>query len=178
MPFDLVGWDDAISGDELVGGEDFVSGDEDLRSLLAISGDDDFAISGAAKRRAVARKCKAISGMRRFPLGFTRPLVPSNTTNANVVDIQVNPQLPFRGERLIIPSNVANSFEILDLKVGNRSQFVTASPVPAVVFAENGFGVALRMDAARVSQDIHLTVRNITATTLDFRAALLGTAIY
>ena len=50
---------------------------------------------------------------------------------------------------------------INDLKVGNRSQFVSSGPIPAQAFTEAGVGITLRMDTAQESQDIVISVQNI-----------------
>jgi hypothetical protein len=210
MPIDVVGWDDvsgddSISGDDYSSGDDFVSGsDEDLRNLLAVSGDvdisgDDAMMSGAMmpnyrqqmmraarkmaaraamRRGGVAVRNRGVTAARRFPLGFVSGSIPPG----GFADVKANPQIAFRAERLVIPNTLADFFSIVDLKVGNRSQFVSSGEVPALVFSEQGVGIALRMDTAQVSQDVVISVRNITdtfptPTAAFFRAALIGTAI-
>jgi hypothetical protein len=209
MPIDVVGWDDSISGDDISGdetvlGDDYVSGaEEDLKNLLAVSGDSldisgDDLISGAmmppyraqmmryarqlaaraaSRKNAVAVKSRGVSAARRYPLGFFSG--PTPIPAAGFFDVKSNPQIPFRPERLVVPSAIAAFFVIHDVKVGNRSQFVSSGPLPAQVFAENGVGIVMRMDTAQVSQDVVITVENTDTTTAHvFRAALIGTALY
>jgi hypothetical protein len=165
-----------------MGDDEIMGADDDLRSLLAVSGEDD--ISGLrmrALRRAKVRR-QAITRMRRFPIGFASDgMVPASATAGlpgEVRDIKQSPQIAFRAERLVIPSFVTPSFVIIDVKVGNRSQFVSSGAVPATVFSEVGEGVTLRMDTAQVSQEIVISVANITTTAAFFRAAMVGTAVY
>ena len=93
------------------------------------------------------------------------------------MSITGRPQIPFRGERLTIPSVMggatatqdtfvpgtdttvrASDFMILDVVVGNRSQLVSSGGVPGLVFSENAYGVALSVDTAQVAQDVVLRV--------------------
>jgi hypothetical protein len=127
-------------------------------------------------------KRQAITRMRRFPIGFTSDgMVPASATAGlpgEVVNIKQSPQIAFRAERLVIPSFITPSFIIVDVKIGNRSQFVSSGAVPATVFSEVGEGVTLRMDTAQVSQEIVISVANITTAAAFFRAAMVGTAVY
>jgi hypothetical protein len=200
---DMVSGDD-ISGDD-ISGDDMVSGaDDDLRKLLAVSGDE---ISGALggvwgqelallrrlqqmmmarrgggavhphRRGAVAVRRRAPEHARRFPLGFN-----SDPTNQIVFndtrDVKSSPQVTFRAERLIIPSDIAAFFTVVDVKIGNRSQLVAAGEIPATVFSEVGVDANLRCDTAQISMEVTITVRNIDASPHTFRAAILGTAVY
>ncbi len=51
------------------------------------------------------------------------------------------PQLPFRPERLFVQSDIAGNFEIIDIIIGNRSQFAQATPMSARIAAETSFGL-------------------------------------
>lgn len=115
--------------------------------------------------------------LRDFPLGFFSAAVGKSTS----VAVKEKPQVIFRGSRLVLPSTieqvpVPNAFRLQDLKVGQRSQFVSATRVPAVVFSEQGVGVALSLDTCSTGQDVTLQVLNTdAAATHDFEAALIGT---
>lgn len=225
---DLVSGDDYSSmGDDFVMGaeEDIQSllaaGDD-----YGVSGDA-FEMSGAGplvrrapwqmnmKRAALmARKKRAACGpkkqWRRFPIGLTLAGPNGTTTGFDLPDgspindpgqtfsVTSNPQIPFRGERITIPSNIAKAFFIDDVKVGNRSQLVSSDGLPGAAFSETGYGVALRLDLARVSQDITIVFHRVatfdgvldtfdltttpisidTSQGVPFRAVIMGLAYY
>jgi hypothetical protein len=80
----------------------------------------------------------------------------------------------FRGERLVIPSDIAPNFSVLDIKVGNRSQLANSVAIPAETFVEGAVGVRLSLAMAVTAMDIALLVSNQTSDTLPFRATLIG----
>jgi hypothetical protein len=118
------------------------------------------------------------SRMRFLPMGFFSASV-AKSGQANVSD---KPQCTFRPERLVLPtqieaSPVNNPFVVNDIKVGNRSQFVNATGIPANTFFGDTVGVTLACDTASNGMDIILVVTNTdSSATHDFRAALLGQA--
>ncbi len=81
----------------------------------------------------------------------------------------------FRGERLVIPSDTASNFSLLDVKVGNRSQLANSVRIPAETFVEGAVGVRLSMATAVTAMDIALIVSNQTTAPLPFRGTLIGT---
>jgi hypothetical protein len=97
-------------------------------------------------------------------------------SSVGCVDVVSRPQIVFRGERLVVPSSIAQFFAIVDIKVGNRSQLANSTALPASTFAENAVGVRLSLDTATVAQDIALVVENVSPDTQTFIAALIGTA--
>lgn len=71
-----------------------------------------------------------------------RTIIPLNTSQeilpTQAVQITARPQRgAFRGERVAIPREIAERFDILDLKVGNLSTFEVSGDIPAVAFAIN-----------------------------------------
>ncbi len=111
--------------------------------------------------------------VREFIIGFG-----PTTVNANSTAIfQAQPQLIFRGSRLIIPSTLANNFVVNDIRVGKDSQAVSANPIPAAAFSELGVGVALGLDTATPGILITLSVANTTGGNQTFSAALIGTSM-
>ncbi len=113
-------------------------------------------------------------GARRFPLGGFRRNVTAALPTATITNA---PQIPFRGERLIVPSNIGVDFDIVDVKVGNQSEFVAAGSIPALVFSEQGFDCGLRADTAYIAMTIAILVQNLAALDKDFAAAIIGTAV-
>jgi hypothetical protein len=112
---------------------------------------------------------------REFPLGFDSGITPIPA--GGTASITSRPQVPFRGERLIVPSDIAGSFTITDLRVGKNSQFSSSGAVPARTFQENAVGIRLQLDTAQISQDITINVQNIGGAPQTFRASLIGSAL-
>jgi len=110
---------------------------------------------------------------REYVIGFGVTSVAGSGT-ANVTQ---RPQVLFRPERIVIPSNVALDFMLSDVKVGKNSQFTANAEVPAVVFTETSFGVRLKMDTCQISMDITIGVRNTSANARNFTAAIVGPAV-
>jgi len=115
--------------------------------------------------------------LRAFPMGFFSAAVGKSAQTT----VTEKPQVIFRGSRLVLPDEltpaapIGNPFRLNDLKVGQRSQFVSATRIPAIVFSFQGVGVALSLDTCSTGQDITLVVTNTdAAATHDFEAALIG----
>lgn len=182
----LVGrWD--IMGDQNGGRGPVLVGDDDLASILAVAGDDDDGggalVTQAQRQRAasmiLSRNAKLLqetqpNRARRFPLGFASNGTVAPGAQASIV---AQPQVLFRGERLIVPSDVAGDFTIDDCKVGKDSQFVAAGPIPARTLQENAWGVDFQLDTAQISQNVQLLVTNISGAARQFRATLIGSAV-
>jgi hypothetical protein len=121
---------------------------------------------------------------RALALGFYQ----TNIAVGQQFNVISRPQVLFRGERLVIPDSPAypgqsgatqaDSFLILDLKIGNRSQLVEATSLPARAFAENAVGVRLSLDTASIAQDVVVAVQNVDVAPATFRAVLFGTSAF
>lgn len=127
------------------------------------------------------------------------------STNVGILPTQsaqitARPQTgPFAPRHLLISRNCGAQFQINDIRVGNRSEFLQSGDVPADVFVvdapsleasfnkeEGWFTVTInrtgsdllgvRLDIAEVqaSQDLALIITNISDQTLPFSAAWLG----
>jgi hypothetical protein len=134
-------------------------------------GDKQAIATKIASANALIVKDDPPTNARRFPLGFE-----SNGTvaNAATVNITSRPQVLFKGQRLVIPSDIAGDFTLDDLKVGKDSQFVAEGSIPGRVLQENATQVEFDLDTAQISQDITLIVTNIGGAPRTFRAALWG----
>lgn len=149
-----------------------------MSSISGAAGQANPAMKAAMAQRMVAdglivqreRPTKA----REFPLGFESPTTIAPGATATITS---RPQIPFRGERLIVPSDIAGSFSILDLRVGKNSQFTSSGAVPARTFQENAVGIRLQLDTAQISQDVTLSVQNIGGAPQTFRASIIGSAV-
>lgn len=163
-----------------------VSGDDMERAALemlgetsgyvqVVSGDESNLQDTLKAKGAVLVKTDMDFKAREFPLGFDSgaTLIPAGGT----VTINSQPQIPFRCERIVIPSDIAGGFVVEDFMVGKNSQFANDQPVPGRIFAENAVGVRLRTGTAQVSQNVVLRVTNTTGAPLRFRAAVIGTAL-
>jgi hypothetical protein len=191
---------DALEGDdsgyeytEILG--DGSDGDDILGELLGeVDGDDSGAFIGAAsaktqrnaQKRAMARDLMARrvrSGAllrsvpprnaREYALGLGSTSVSGNSS----ANINVQPQVIFRPERLVVPSNLAMDFLITDIKVGKNSQLVSTGALPAVMFTENAFGVRLKMDTAQISMFVTVSVTNQNPAARNFQGGLVGPAV-
>ena len=153
---------------------------EAVDEILAIAGLDSSDLD-ASQKSAIAQQVMAANALivkdeppthaRRFPLGFVSAApIPAGGS----VTITSRPQVLFKGERLVLPSDIAGDFAIDDLKVGKDSQFVAEGAIPGRVLQENATRVEFDLDTAQISQDISISVTNIGGAPRTFRAALWG----
>lgn len=156
MAYDVLGYD--VLGD----GDDDVMGSDDILGAQVAPGGLRNA-RWARQLRQGAPGAPAISEMM-LPLGLGSFTVTPNGPTSFV--LTAVPQLAYRGERLILSSfyNPGNGgefprisstccdagqfFAISDIKVGQRSQLVSPSALPASAFAATAFGVRLAIDPA------------------------------
>lgn len=163
----------------ILGDNRLVIGDA-VDEILAVAGADPDLVSDSQKE-AIATAIKSKNALlvqddpprhaRRFPLGFVSaaPVLPGQS-----ITITSRPQVLFRGERLVLPSDLAGDFAVDDLKVGKDSQFVAEGAIPGRVLQENATDVGFDLDTAQISQDISISVTNIGGAPRTFRAALWG----
>ncbi len=90
------------------------------------------------------------------------------------VDVISRPQIVFRGERLVLGERVAKYFNLIDIKVGNRSQLANSTMIPGSAFLPEARPMKLVLDTAIVGMDIALIVENTSRRTRTFRAVLVG----
>lgn len=177
-------FDDIIGAEDIIGNE-LAVGYNEMDSLfgasrqLVVGADSSFnANPNAVATQLVARNSamvvpRPVTKAREYPLGFPTTAVAA----ATAATIQTQPQVPFRGRRLLIPSDIAGSFLINDLRVGKNSMFPSANPVPARAFTELGVGVDLNLDTAQISQTVALLVQNTSLAAQTFNACIIGTAV-
>jgi hypothetical protein len=177
---DLLGDD---SGDDESGKEAFVgdddSGDDILGAILKKHKTNarKQALTRDLLRRRVAAGTlmRSVSprSSREYALGLGSTSVAGNSS----ANINVQPQVIFRPERLVVPSNIAVDFLITDIKVGKNSQLVSTGALPAVMFTENAFGVRLKMDTAQISMFVTISVTNQNPNARNFQGGLVGPAV-
>lgn len=180
---DIIGAEDIIGADLAIGEE---GGYSDLDTLFAgygpmvVTGAEQLAgvnraqlMTSLAERNSAAVVRRQPTKAREYPLGF-----PTTSVGAAAsATISAQPQVPFRGRRLIVPSDIAGSFLIDDLKIGKNSMFPSSNPVPARAFTELGVGVDLNLDTAQISQLVAISVTNSSLAAANFNAAIIGTAV-
>jgi hypothetical protein len=176
-----VGYDASLIGDD----------PDALLEALAVSGMGDLLVSGdgsseiignvpAAQRAALAKIAQRNAGAvvqreldrrRRYPLG----VVPTSITAGTQSQIPASPQNLFRPERLVIPSDIAFDSGVVDIKVGNVSQFVQSAEVPGALFSEVAINTGVNFDTAEIGNQISATIRNKSGATIEFSAGFVGT---
>jgi hypothetical protein len=195
-PYYEIGNDVALLGDGDYG-DAYSLGDEEalIGDFMEIGDDaeDLLALSGAAPRRGRGRGRRQLTPLhamlarnrallrtrgptkaRTYAMGFRS--VGAVAAGANEVMTE-RPQVPFRGERLFIPSDIAGSFEVVDIKVGKNSQLAANRPLPARMFQEDSVNTPLGLDTAQVSMDVVISVNNISGAPAVFRAGFIGAAV-
>lgn len=175
--YDIVGDDDDMDledllvegmGDSEIVGEDLLIGARRRRPRRSRRA----AVRRLAQRNAAAVVKTGLDKRRRYPLGF----VPTTITSGSTTSVPSSPQNLYRAERLVIPSDIAFDLGITDIKVGNQSQFVQNVEVPAAIFSEVAIDTAVHFDTAEVGNQVSVSARNKSASSVEFTAALIGTA--
>jgi hypothetical protein len=88
--------------------------------------------------------------------------------------VSARPNVAFRPHLLVVPSDIASHFLVSSIKIGEGEQFASTGPVPAVLFTEKSFAVFLRMDVARPSDIVSVTVENTSDEAQVFKCGLVG----
>ncbi len=181
-PYGSVGYNPS-----LIGADD---ADALLEALAVSGGLSDLLVSGAgnteivgaangqqaalkqiAMRNAGAVVQRELDRRRRYPLG----VVPTSVTAGSQSQIPASPQNLFRPERLVLPSDIAFDLGIVDIKVGNVSQFVQSTEVPGALFSEVAINTGVNFDTAEIGNQIALTARNKSGATIEVSAGFVGT---
>lgn len=162
------------------------AGDGTLADLLTAAAGADLGVPGIPTpdvQAAIAAKM-ARDGLlvqagrptqaRRGPMAFESTGAIAAGGQAIIVQ---QPQVPFRPTRLIVPSDIAGSFVITDVRVGKNSQFPSIGGMAARAFQENAVDATVRWDTAQISQQIAIAVTNIGGAPATFRAVLWGDMI-
>lgn len=185
---------DIMGGD---GTTELVGGDAHLLDALAMGDDTAVAqhaqhalrqgnapvaakLMNAAKRMRAARavdpgaigiKRNSLTKRRRFPLGIAPFSVPAGQT----ATLPSAPQNLFRGERLVVPSTIAPSFGVADIKVGTQSQLVASGEIPGELFSEVAIDTHMHFTTAEIGNQVIITARNKTTDDVEFSAGVMGT---
>jgi hypothetical protein len=188
-----------IGGDDESGLEGLLDGDDESGGSEQFVGDDESgsmdilgAVVQARRNRnkklnnamqALLLKKRAQAGTlveqraprksREYVLGLGSTSITGNAS----ANINVQPQVVFQPQRILIPSNIAQDFLLTDIKVGKNSQLASTGAVPAVAFTESAFGVRLKMDTAQISMYVTISVTNQNAQARVFQGCLIGPAV-
>lgn len=152
-------------------GDLLVSGDGSSEIIGAAPGAKTAALAAIAKRNAGAVVQRELDRRRRYPLG----VVPTTIAAGVQTQIPASPQNLFRPERLVIPSDVAFDSGVVDIKVGNTSQFVQSAEVPGALFSEVAINTGVNFDTAEIGNQISATIRNKSGGSFEFSAGFVGT---
>ena len=180
---------DGSDGDDILG--ELLGELEGEDSSGAFVGDDMVGASRAQKSRQNQKRAMARDLLRRRVNSgaLLRSVPPRNAreyalglgstsvAGLSSANINVQPQVIFRPERLVVPSNIAPDFLITDIKVGKNSQLVSTGALPAVMFTESAFGVRLKMDTAQISMFVTISVTNQNPVARNFQGGLVGPAV-
>lgn len=129
------------------------------------------ALAKIAQRNSGAVVQRELDRRRRYPLG----VVPTTITAGTQSQIPASPQNLFRPERLVIPSDNAFDAGVVDIKVGNVSQFVQSAEVPGALFSEVAINTGVNFDTAEIGNQISVTIRNKSGASFEFSAGFVGT---
>lgn len=173
---------------DIIGGAEDLLGTELGSDLLALLSGDTVAPAGvdaglastaaraqmlqrlALKGGGAAVVTRQATKARKYSQGFGPTVINGGAT----VNIIVQPQVTFKGKRLVIPSDFAGAVLINDLKIGNTSQLPSSNPLPGRAFTEFAVGMEQDFDTAQISQQISLSVTNTSGAPITFTALLSG----
>ena len=83
---------------------------------------------------------------------------------------------PVRIERFVLHSDTASSWQIEDIQIGNRSQFMQAGPIPGDVFATDAPDAFVSFEMVQTAMDIVVTARNVGLVPLPFVSTMISMA--
>lgn len=180
MPYEIMGYDDD-DDDELMGfDDDELLGDDDDDDDELLGDDQSFYGSELLgrrrrrKRKKRGRKLKrrGYSRERGLVLGFGSQSIATGVT----VDFVANPQVPFRGKRLILSATSLNEASLEDLKIGKNSMLVSAQSMPAEAFGAGTFDQAIKLDTAVPGIEITATISSSSVAANVVNVGMFGVA--
>jgi hypothetical protein len=162
MGYDVLGYD--VLGDD-VEGEDMLGSPFEMVGAAAQQRGGLRNARWAQQLRRGAPGAPAISEML-LPLGLGTVTFSAGVSSAVLT---ATPQLAFRGERIVLSAvagqaftgNTLDAISVGDIKVGQRSQLVSAQNLPGSAFAATSFGVRIASDPCAPGILITLAVNYI-----------------
>lgn len=127
----------------------------------------------AQPQRTTTATTREGARMRIYPLNFDSVVeIPPGA----IFPVTQRPQVPFRPQRLIVPSTIAPDFLIVNLNVGKNPQQAAVSPGSAVIYTESSTAGNIHTDGALVGHEIVIQVQNISSAPRRFLATIVGEA--
>jgi len=105
------------------------------------------------------------------PLTFSHPPI---GPAFGAIDVMVKVPIGFVGRSLALPLLVAESFGLIDVKVGRRSQLANSTSLPGEMFQVGEPLVEFALDSAVPGEEVTLVVENLRDEAIGFKGALLG----
>lgn len=169
----LAGYGGGQSMDRLLSGYDLLAGaDPQALAAAQVPPTANAALAQLAMNHAMAVVPRAYTKGRKWAQGFG-PVVLAAGGTANII---VAPQVTFKGDRLVIPSDIAGAILVNQILVGQASQLPSANPLPGRMFTEFAVDSTINFDTAQISQQIALNVTNTSGAPVTFAAGLRGYA--
>jgi hypothetical protein len=141
------------------------------------------AFRAALQQAAAAKQAGAgVIVREQAPTKARRLVLPMSSTGTvaagAAIAITARPQtIAYKPQRIVIPSTIAPDFDILDIKVGNKSQLVQSGSLPGEAFQPTLFDGEMDMDTCQTSQDFVLQVQNVGVVPRNFKAAVYGRSV-
>lgn len=165
---ELVGHQE-ILGDEILGAIQQVLSSNRLRSGQPFQA----ALAARAAKRAPVVQRVLPTKKRRWTVGFGPTAIPPSST----VTIQAQPQVLFRGEKLINTGDSTGLF-IQGMFVGNKPQLPTfQSPIAVSTYAGTVLDNEQLFDTCDPALFITFQIQNTTAATLTWSMSMIGHAV-
>jgi hypothetical protein len=95
---------------------------------------------------------------------------------ANTV-IAVQPSQAFRAQAYLVDPVIAPNFVLNSIQVGRQNQFIGAGVVPATVFSALNQLSGVQFDTGQTSEQVQVSVNNVTGAASIFRSAFIGTTV-
>jgi len=92
-------------------------------------------------------------------LGFEN--IPASIPVGATVTVNATPENIAKLTRLFIPSSVASSVVVIDVKIGQKSQLLGSGAIPGLVFSEVSTNNRINGDTCYIRQPVKLTFQNV-----------------
>jgi len=187
MAYEEIGEEYEVVGYDDVGYDEIGADASEVERLLAAAVSGEEMVVGARRRHAVKRhgrpqasrgqvivKKRAPQDVHEFPLGFDSG---ANIAAAGAQQVVATPLAMFRGDRLMVPSDIAGNFVLTQILVGMENQMPGTAALPCRAFQEDSNGARLKLNTCPPSVPITLGVMNVSGGASWFRALLYGTVV-
>lgn len=119
---------------------------------------------------------EALTKTRRYALPLSTAF--GTTTGSTLTgQVQNQPQLLFRMERVVIDPGCAPSFDLTDIVIGKDSGFVATGSLPASTFTQDAVSVMLGLQTSQGGTSVAILFTNVSLAAARFRATGIGIAL-